>query len=958
MPMKLAHPFRLALPAALSLLFAACASTSSAQITATTQSPPPAGGLAELVDAAEIPFERFTLENGLTTIIHTDRKAPIVGVTVYYRVGSKHEPRGRTGFAHLFEHLMFVGSENVENFDAPLLAAGSTGPNGSTYYDRTNYVETVPTGALDLALFMESDRMGYLLGAVTQEKLDNQRAVVQNEKRQGDNQPYGLVRYLRAEGLLPVGHPYRHSTIGSMADLEAATLQDVRDWFRDNYAPNNVVLVLAGDIDAETARPMVERWFGAIPRGPEVEPVQAGPETLREAKELTVTDQVPFPALFQFWTSPGLNHPDAVPLRVGMDILGGLQSSRLDNALVRGAELAVGVSASASAFEQLGFLETRVNLKDGTSPEDARAALERETARLVAEGPTLAELERAKTQLVADAIARLEQVGGFGGKGFILAEGELYSDDPAFYRRELEQIVGLTPADVQQAMQRWLSRPAYTLWVVPGERTLDGATLGGWGDEDATAPPLPDARAPVDVTRTGAPRSQPPVISAGDLTFPQVQRATLSNGIEVLIAQRPSVPKVSLALTINAGTAADAPGHIGLHETMVDLLTEGTATKSALDIAILQEQLGSTLRARAGIDSDTITLETLTTNLEPSLALMADVVRNPAFRDDDVARVREQRLAAVAQELASPAGLASRAYMPLIYGADHPYANAGSSGDTQAIAGLVPADLATAHRVWFRPDLATIIAVGDVSLAELVPALESAFGDWAAPETPAPTTTANRPAPEPQPRLVVIDRPNSPSSFLLMGRATPLFGHVEGSEPILLATEVLGGGFLSRLNQDLRETKGWTYGIGSLIPVAKGQRMLQIGTQVQADRTADSIRAILAQVAAFPQERPVDPAEYQRATEGNILGLPNELETNGRVLGALLTSRRLGRNLDYQAQLPAIYGAIDPAMINDAAREYLGPHNMTIVVVGDRAVIDAQLETLAMPITYLEAEGL
>src|SRR5688572_23846764 len=302
--------------------------------------------LSELVAEVEIPYETFTLPNGLTTIVHTDRKAPIVGVTTYYRVGSKHEPKGRTGFAHLFEHLFFGGSENVPNFDIPLEAAGSTPTNGSTWYDRTNYVETVPSGALDLALFMESDRMGHLLGAVTQDKLDKQRGVVQNEKRQGDNQPYGLDDYLIGEGLLPVGHPYRHSTIGSMADLDAAELSDVRKWFVDHYGPNNAILALTGDIDAVAARPVVERWFGNLKRGPEVKNPPAAPLDLAAAISRQITDQVPVARVYRAWSGPGLNEREALALDLGMSALGGLSSSRLDNALVREEQLAVAVTAS------------------------------------------------------------------------------------------------------------------------------------------------------------------------------------------------------------------------------------------------------------------------------------------------------------------------------------------------------------------------------------------------------------------------------------------------------------------------------------------------------------------------------------------------------------------------------------------------------------------------------------
>jgi zinc protease len=957
--MKPAALFRFArntvLPLAATFALAGCATPAAVapQVAAA-----PASNLTALVDQVQIPFETFTLPNGLTTIVHTDRKAPIVGVTVYYRVGSKHEPRGRTGFAHLFEHLMFGGSENVPNFDIPLEAAGSTPTNGSTYFDRTNYVETVPTGALDLALFMESDRMGHLLGAVTQEKLDTQRGVVQNEKRQGDNQPYGLTDYLFAEGLLPVGHPYRHATIGSMADLNAASLADVQDWFTDNYGPNNVVLALTGDIDAATARPIVERWFGAIPRGPDVRQVQAGPVNLNAPVERIVTDQVPLTAIFRNWTGPGLNDPDAIPLQVGMHILGGLQSSRLDNALVRGQQLAVSVSAYASAHEQLSYLQAQVNVSDGVSREAAQAAMEAEIARLIAEGPTADELSRAQTQLVAGTIGALESVGGFGGKGTILAEGLMYSGRADFYRAQLEQMAALTPADVQGALQRWLSRPAFTLIVVPGERTMNGDEMGGWGDESDVALTEADETAPTSVSRTAPPREAPPIAPVGELAFPAVERATLSNGLRVVLARRTSVPMVSLALTVDAGSVVDAPDAAGTHQTMVDLLTEGTTSRSAEDIAVAQEQLGSSLSASAGVDRDTVGLTTLAINLAPSLTLMADVVRNPAFRTEDVERVRDQRVAGIAEELSQPAGLAQRAFMPLIYGSAHPYSHASNAGNAEVIGALDPARLAEEHSAWFRPDLASITAVGDVTMPELVAALEASFGGWQAPAGAAPAKAVGQPAPSPARRLVVVDRPNSPSSYLMMGRTTPLSGYTPGMEAIDLASQVVGDGFLSRLNADLRESKGWTYGVRAAIPGAAGQRALVVQTQVQADRTADSVRVILDQLTAFPASRPVDEVELQRVTEGNVRGLPNRFETNAQVLGALLANQLYGRDDRYQARLPELYRAVDAAAIDTAARSYLQPNDFTIVVVGDRKVIEPQVGALGMQAEYVAADGL
>ncbi|MBT2134572.1 insulinase family protein [Croceibacterium sp. LX-88] len=941
----------LTLPLAVSL---AITGPAGAQAPAAT----PAAPLSQLVAEVDIPFETFTLPNGLTTIVHTDRKSPVVGVTIYYRVGSKNEPRGRTGFAHLFEHLMFGGSENVDNFDVPLEAAGSTSTNGSTWYDRTNYVEIVPTGALDLALFMESDRMGHLLGAVTQDKLDKQRGVVQNEKRQGDNQPYGLVDYKIGDALFPVGHPYRHSTIGSMADLDAASLTDVRQWFTDNYAPNNVVLVLAGDIDAATAKPMVERWFGDIPRGPEIHSVAAEPVALAAPVREEMADQIPVTRLYRTWTGPSWTDPDAVPLAVGLHVLGGLASSRLDNVLVRGEQLAVSVSAGAQQFEKLSFLQATMDIKPGVDPAKAEARFDQVIAELLAQGPTEDELKRAATQLVSSQIGLLEQVGGFSGKGATLAEGLIYAGDPANYKKELAELAALTPAQVQAALQRWLSRPAYTLSVVPGDRTEDGALMGGWGDEGTVAPPAPDAKAPAPALTEGPKRDYPPVAPVAALTFPQVEHARLSNGIEVTLARRTAIPKVSLAMSFDAGEAADGGSRAGTQTLMMELLKEGTKTRSALDIAVAQERLGASIGTGASTDDSTVSLTALTANLVPSLELMADIVRNPAFEPAEVARVKDQRLAEIAQEQADPSGLAQRALGPLIYGDAHPYGSVGGTGKVSVIEALTPADLRAEHDKWLRPDAARITVVGDVTMAELMPALETAFGDWKAPAAAKPVKNLAAPTPAPQRKLVVIDRPNSPQSVLLLARVLPLEGTQQGMEALDLANEVIGDGFLSRLNMNLREEKSWTYGIRSGISGVTGPVALTVYTPVQSDRTADSIRLILDDMAAFATSKGVDQTELQRVTEGNVRGLPNRYQTNSQVLNALLANQQFGRPDDYQARLPDIYRAIDAGKIDGAARQYLSPDDLVVIVVGDRDQIDSQLAGLGLPIEYLKAEDL
>ena len=952
---------RFSFTAIASLLLAACAAPlATAPVADTTASAPASANadLVALVDNIDLDYERFTLPNGLTTIVHTDRKAPVVGVTLYYRVGSKNEPRGRTGFAHLFEHLMFGGSENVPAFDELLENAGSTTTNGSTSYDRTNYVVTVPTGALDLALFAESDRMGHLLGAVTQERLDNQRGVVQNEKRQGDNNPYGLVSYIVNEELFPVGHPYRHSLIGSMADLNAASLEDVQNWFTDKYGPNNVVLALTGDIDAATARPMVERWFGDIPAGPEVTLAPAGPVTLAEPVTREITDQVPATRIYRYWSGPGMEDPDALPLEVGMHVLGGLASSRLDNELVRGKEIATRVVGYFYAYEQIGYATAYMDIAPGQDRAAAEADFYAVIDRMLAEGPTQDELRRTATQMIAETVKGMEEVGQFGGKGAVLAEGQLYTGDPHFELAKLRRLATLTPAEVQAAMQRWLTRPPLTLAVVPGERTLDGGPMGGWGDEDTVPPPEPDTGGGVAHAQGGGPRTAPAVAPVSDLELPPIETATLTNGIEVTLARRTAIPAVALSMIFDAGSAADAPDEAGRHEMMMDMLAEGTATRSAQDIAAETESLGASLTASSGIDTSTVYLNALTANLMPSLELMADLVQNPAFAEGDLARLQTQRLARIEQDRASPGPLAIRAIYPMLFGEEHPYAHAASSGNPAVIAALTPADMRAEHDAWIRPSNARINAVGDVTMADLVAALEASFGSWQEPAGPVGTKPMDAPVPPQKQRLVVVDRPNSPSSYIVMGRVLPLTG-VEGSaEDLQLANQVLGEGFLSRLMDDLRETKGWTYGIYSFTPTREGPRPFLVASQVQADRTADSIAAIIEIMQAFPATAPLTDSELARVTDGNVRSLPIGFETNNQVLTAINANQLLGRPADYAERLPDIYRSMTAEQIEAAASRYLRPDDLTIVVVGDRAVIDEQLAGIEMEVDYLDADEL
>ena len=933
-----------ALMAATTPVWASVAPAPAAQNAAQAASPATqAAPVADLVAAVDIPYTKFTLDNGLTVLVHEDHKAPVVALSVWYNVGSKDEPAGKTGFAHLFEHLMFGGSENAPgSYFTPMRNMGATDMNGTTYFDRTNYFETVPTPALEQALFMESDRMGYMLGAISQETLDLQRGVVQNEKRQGDNQPYGLNQYKQLEALFPEGHPYRHSTIGSMADLDAASMETVRDWFRSNYGPNNAVLVLAGDITPAQARQLTEKYFGPIPRGPVNNPAQAPVPTLAAPVNETIRDRVANAQVEISWAVPGMLDPDSVPLSVGASVLGGLASSRLDNELVRGEQTAVSVSAGNGAYHRIGIFEITLNIKPGQDPAAVEARAREILNGLIADGPTADEVERVKTQYVSRRIQGLEQVGGFGGKAVALAEGQLYAGDPEFYKKQLAAYAAVTPAQVQAAMQKWLTRPAYTLTTLVGDReAYQEAATNPAGANHTPAPPIERV----------ARMAKPEIGQVANVDFPAVERARLSNGMEVVYAQRDAVPVTKIAVDFDAGLAADDVAKLGLQTLMLDLMDEGTRTRNATQLAEAQEALGATISTGATMDRSVISLNAVTPNLAPSVGLLAEVIRTPAFAPAELERLRAARLSRIAAERTQPAALASRALPELLYGANSPYGRPFSgNGDEASVRSITEADIRTDYAKWIRPDNAKIFVVSDKPLAEILPILNAQLGQWVPPASAKPVKDFSAPIPAATPKIVLIDRPQSPQSFIMGGEVLD----ASGTDDLLVlnaANNVLGNDFLSRINSDLRETKGWSYGVNASVSGFQHRVPYLVTAPVQADQTGPAIAALNAQFNDFLKGgKGVTPAELERTVNGNTRRLAGSYETSGAVLGALRTNDMLGRPDDYPETVAARTNALTADQLDAAARAAIDPARFVWVVVGDAAKVKPQLDALGIPV--------
>jgi len=928
--------------------------------------------LAQLVRQVDIPYQSFTLPNGLRVYVHEDHKAPVVAVSVWYHVGSKDEPAGKTGFAHLFEHLMFNGSENAPgDFFAPLQQVGATDFNGTTWFDRTNYFETVPTAALELALFLESDRMGHLLGAVTQENLTNQIGVVQNEKRQGDNQPYGLVEYKQLEALFPKGHPYYHSTIGSMSDLTGASLEDVKNWFRSRYGPNNSVLVVAGDVTVARAKELVTRYFGDIPRGPNVVPAAADVPTLAQAKSEVMHDRVANTRLYRMWAVPGLTAADTVKLDIAASVLGGLSSSRLDNALVRADKTAVAVSAGIQPFERVSLFEVTADVKPGVDPEVVARRLDSIVADFIRNGPTADEVRRVATREVANRLEGLESVGGFGGKAVAIAEGALYANDPGFYKKQLAAYAAATPGEVRAASQKWLSRPVYALTVAPGDREAYEEAAGAGGGSQHPAyyrapaegekPLAPKPAYAADSAPAGAgaaarpaggvDRSKfPPVGDVANIDFPDVQRATLSNGIPIVYAQRGAVPVTRVSVSFDAGNAADPRRALGTEALTLALLDEGTRTRNSIQIAEEQERLGASISSGATMDRTTVGLSALTPNLAPSLDLLADVIRNPAFDPAEVERLRAQQLARIAQEMTQPQGLALRTLPGALYGPDHPYGVPFTgTGDPNAVKTVGRADLVAFHDTWLRPDNAKIFVVSDRPLAEIRPMLDRAFGNWAAPAVAKGVKNLTAATPAPKSRILLIDRPQSPQSVIMGGALLPFTGN-QPIEPLIVSNDVLGGSFLSRLNMDLRETKGWSYGVNGRVNRLLGTVPYIVTAPVQANQTGPSLAALQADMREFLTQKGISGEELERTINNRVRNLAGNFETSEDVLGGLQTIDLLGFPDNYYETLAGRYRGMTASQLDEAARKVIDPSKFVWVVVGDAAKIRPQLDQLGMPI--------
>jgi zinc protease len=893
--------------------------------------PAPASTVQPTAAARRTPFSRdrfriahkqFTLDNGLRVIVHEDHAAPVVAVNLWYHVGSRNEVRGKTGFAHLFEHFFFNGSEHhPSGFREAMDDLGANNRNGTTSNDRTNFFENVPVSALERTLFLEADRMGFLASRITKESLERERGVVQNEKRQGENQPYAKAFSKIGETIYPASHPYSWSTIGSMADLDAASLDDVKEWYRTYYGPDNCVLSLAGDITPERALELVKKYFNGIPPGPPLRRAEAWvPRFERNLRE-EAADRVPQPLVYRTYHVPGWRHADVDLLALAGSVLSGSKSARLDRRLIYEKSLVTSISASVDDSEITGTFDIQALLKPGVDPAAVEKEIDAVVKAFLADGPTAAELQRAQSRTLANFVRGIEALGGFGGRADVLAESLTFGGHTEAYLDRLERAATATPAQVKAAAVRWLDAPHYTMVVRPFPALSPGQT----SLDRTVVPPLGDAPA---------------------VTFPTVQRTTLKNGLSVILLERHATPIVNVALAVDAGYAADEPAKAGLAALALNLLDDGTTTRDGFRIVDELDALGARITTRSSLDLSFVRLQALPTNLAPSLQLMADVVLNPTYPADLVALEKRRQLAQIGQEKADPRTVALRILPRLLYGTSHAYANPFTgTGDESTVDAITRDDLRRWHRTWFTPNGSTLIVTGDVTMSQLEPALTMAFGAWARKD--APKKSIGTVAKSAGGKVYLLDKPDAPQSVIVAAHVTERGGLAQD-----LAMETVmrnfGGMSTSRLNRNLRLDKHWSYGAQAAMPASRGPRPFYVVAPVQWDKTKEAMVEVAKELRGVAGERPLSGAEFQSIMRNQTLGLPGRFDTLDALERAAVDIVSLGYPDDYYANYAKNVRALDEKALAEAAKVFIRPDEIVWLIVGDLKKVEAGIRELKL----------
>ncbi len=895
-----------------------------------------------------VKFQEFTLPNGMRVIMHVDKSTPIVAVNLWYHVGSKNEVVGRTGFAHLFEHMMFQGSKNYnDDYFKPLQEVGAN-INGSTNPDRTNYYEVVPSNFLELALFMEADRMGGLLDAMTQEKLDNQRDVVKNERRQSyDNQPYGTAFEKIFAQMFPAGHPYNWTTIGSLDDLTAASMDDVKGFFRQYYVPNNTSLVIAGDFDPKQAKTWVEKYFGAIPKGtaPIVRPNPAKPKLDGEVRK-SFEDSVQLPRLYMVWQTSPAYSADEAALDVLSSVLTDGRGSRLQSNVVYGKQIAQNANSFNYALEAGGMMIVQVTAKPGKTLDEIEKEVNAELERLKTEPPSAEEIARALNSIESQSIFGLQNVLG---KADQMNNYATYIGKPDHFQADLDRYRKVTAADVQRVAQSYLTKDRFVMSFVP--RKDKAASQGNTGANRPTSAPAKKSGEKQDFSAV-LPKGGPDPKFA----LPSFTKEKLSNGLNVWFVKQSELPIVSMNLVVNSGGTADPADRAGLASFTANLLDKGTKTRSAVEIANQRQALGAFMGAGSGWDSANVNMQTLTKNLDAALDIYADMIINPTFPAEELETLRKMTLVGLLQRKDNANAIANVAYNQLLYGKGHPYGKS-LGGDEASVKALNKAEIEKFYGTYYRPNNATLIVVGDTDAKIMMPKLEKAFAGWKANEVPQIAVPAE--ATFGKPGIYLIDKPGAAQSVVTIGQVGVARNNPDYF-PLLVMNSILGGQFSARVNMNLREDKGYTYGARTGWSFRRGAGPFDASAQVQTAVTKESVMEFMKELNGIRGAIPVTPAELDYNKQSLIRRYPGGFETVGQISGQLANLVVYGLPDTYFNEYIQKIQAVTIDDVNRVANKYLTPDKMAILVVGDRNAVEPKLKEIqgwGNSIILLDSEG-
>lgn len=888
-----------------------------------------------------INYQEYKLKNGLTVILHQDKSTPIVGVSVFYHVGSKNEVPGKTGFAHLFEHMMFLGSKNYGvGLPSAITDIGGTF-NGTTNEDRTYYYEVVPSNYLERTLYLESDRMGNLLDAMTQEKLDNQRDVVKNERRlRVDNQPYGTMSERIGEIMYPEKHPYHWSIIGSMADLSAASLDDVKTFFRTYYVPNNATLILAGDFNEKQARGWIEKYFGPIAGGAKISnPNPPMPKLTGEIRK-TYEDAVPLPRVAMVWHAVPRNSSDEPALEILSYILSTGRGSRLQSNLNYGKELVSGINANLSTNDIGGIFQISATARPSKSLEEIEKEINKELEKIKKEPPTAEEISRSLNVRESSFIFALQSVLG---KGAQLGEYAGYLGKPGYLQADLNRYRKVTPADVQRVASQYLSANRLVMSYIPGKPPTSAAI--SQTDKASTNKVKEKDVSLIEKQNELLPKPGPAV----KFSLPSIEKTKLSNGLNVWFVKQDDLPIVSMNLVFNSGSMIDPAEKFGLASWTSSMLSQGTINRSAVDISNQLQSIGASINAESGRDTTSVSVQTLTKNLDAALDIYLDLIKNPAFPNTEIESLRRRSLIEITQRKSRPSGISGVVFNKVLYG-DQPY---GRNTTESSLKAITRDDLVNFHQMNYVPNNGTLIIVGDVDSKTMLPKLESGFANWKSGKpSPVPSTAQTM---QGKPGIYIIDKPGAAQSTIAIGavgldRSNPDYYTVQVMNAIL-------GGSSGRLYKVLREEKGYTYGAYSSYQFRKNAGPFRAGGDFQTDSTKESVSELIKQIDGMRGAIPVTQAELNKSKQNAINGYPQQFETVDQISRQLSDLAAYDLSESYFNDYIYKINAVTLADINRVANKYLDPSQMAIVIVGDRKVIEPGLKELSIPISILDADG-